>query len=436
MDFIEVGLSHRTADITLLEQMALGGKRREQALDALRGLPGVEGVVVLSTCNRMEIYAHVIDAAKTGEAIVETVVSLCEVPRGLVQPCLSRLTGRAAVEHLFSVASSLDSLVLGEQQIMGQLREAFKTSSDRGCMDSALNHLFRQALETGKRARCETDIADNHVSVATCAVDAAKKAFGSLEGKQVLILGSGHMAELVARYLVEQRATSLIVSSRTYEHATQLACQLGGRACRFEDLPRLLEDSDIVVSSTAAPHRVIMPDLLSEIDHPVFLLDIALPRDIDPRCKELEQVTLYDLEDLRAIAQENRALRSSAAQEARRIVQQEVTAFTSWDASCASLPTIKEIRARAEQVRVHEVQHLITAIQADLSTGDRKAIEKATNAIVNKLLHEPIVRMKQPEGTGASYVEAARFLFGLSDDEPVVSPAPERSLAVPRQLTN
>lgn len=436
MDFIEVGLSHRTTDITLLERMALGGKRRGQALEAVHALPGVEGVVVLSTCNRMEIYAHVVDTTTAEKAIVETLVSLCEVPHDVVQPCLTRLTGRAAVEHLFSVASSLDSLVLGEQQIMGQLREAFKTSSDCGCMDSALNRLFRQALETGKRARCETEIADNHVSVATCAVDAARKVFGSLEGKQVLILGSGHMAELVARYLVEQRATSLIVSSRTYEHATKLACQLRGRASRYEELPRLLKDADIVVSSTAAPHRVIMPDLLSEIDHPVFLLDIALPRDIDPRCKELDQVTLYDLEDLQAIAQENRALRSCEAQEAQRIVEQEVAAFVSWDAGCASLPTIKEIRARAEQVRAHEVQHLITTIQADLSTGDRKAIEKATNAIVNKLLHEPIVRMKQPEGSGASYIEAARFLFGLSDDETVISSVPEPPLAAPRQLTN
>lgn len=417
MQVFMVGLSHKTADVEVRERVAFGHPQLPAALRALCAKNSIRGAVILSTCNRMEIYVNTDDAETARIQIAEFIAESKNISRAIFEPHLYSFEALDAVHHLFSVVSSLDSMVLGEQQIIGQTRIAFKSALEAGCVTMVLSRLFRQALETGKRVRSQTAISSSHVSVSTVAIDVAKQMFPDLACTTVLVVGSGEMSELAARYLLEQGVQSLLVSSRTYAHACSLAKELGGSARYFEELEQLIGEADIIVSSTAAPHCIITPDLLRTVRKKVLILDIALPRDVDPACRAHENVVLYDLDDLGAIVEDNQQHRRDAARDAQKIVDEETGLFGQWVEEHAVTPTIKEMRLRAEAVREQEVERLVECMDAGLSKHDRAALEAATNAIVNKLLHEPTVRMRASaaDDTDFECVEAARFLFGLSE---------------------
>ncbi len=417
MHILVVGLNHRTADVELRERLAIRKTHLPQAIRSLCSYSAIRSALILSTCNRMELYIQTDDIDEARNQSIEFLESYHSISRMRFTSALYTKADADVTHHLFSVVCSLDSMVLGEQQIIGQIRYAFKTALNEGSLTLVMSHLFRQALEVGKRVRSQTSISESHVSVSTVAVDVAKRAFPDLSVARVLIVGSGEMSELAARYLCEQGVQSVVVSSRTYDHACHLADELHGQACRFEDLKTLIPQADIILSSTAAPHFVLTPSLFKSVDHPMLILDIALPRDVDPACAHNDRITLFDLDDLADEVQRNQDKRRSAAQQARAIVDEECDLFSSWVDEHSITPTIKEMRMKAEQVRRLEVDHLVKNLDIDLSDQDRHAIDKATNAIVNKLLHTPTVRMKKSVDSDSDFecVEAARFLFGLSD---------------------
>jgi glutamyl-tRNA reductase len=418
MHLLMVGLNHWSCDVALREKVAFPANQLPEALCELCAAPSVRGAVVLSTCNRMEFYVQADDVDDAHSSLVSFIATSRKVVPSSFEPHLQVCADAAAVRHLFEVVSSLDSMVLGEQQIIGQVRTAFKIAREAETVPAALDHLFRQALEVGKCVRAQTAIGACHVSVSTVAVDVAHETFASLDDRNVLIVGSGEMSELAARYLREQGVRSFIVSSRTHAHACRLAAELDGEARSFEELGTLLAEADIIISSTAAPHYVITPELLTSCTRRRLILDIALPRDVDPACRTHPDITLYDLDDLGRIVSANQARRQHEAGFAQDIIAAEVEEFQCWVDAHQATPTIKEIRARAERVRAGEVQHLLECLDADLSAADQSAIEKATSAIVNKLLHEPTTRIRRSvvEDTDLACVETARFLFGLSEN--------------------
>ena len=417
MQLYLLGLSFRTADMALRERVAFGRTTLTEAIRTLVDMPSIQGAIILSTCNRMEIYVDAADITAAHESILQFLSSYKNIDPASLEGHLYVRQKTEVVHHLFSVISSLDSMVLGEQQIAGQVRTAFSEALQAGGATMMLAHLFRQALAVSKRVRNQTAISENHVSVSTVAIDLARETLDSFEGKTTLVVGSGEMSELAARYLQSQGVESFIVSSRTYAHACSLARELGGSARYFDELESLIKMADIVLSSTAAPHYVIGPEILKNRDKPLFMLDIALPRDIDPACKNVPGVILYDLDDINERIKNNRGLRQRAADEARRIVDEETDLFIQWTGEHAVTPTIKRMRADAEAVRAAEVDHLLRVLHIEADSPAREAIDAATCALVNKILHTPTVRLKQGAG-GADLecIEAVRYLFGYSED--------------------
>lgn len=417
MQICMLGLSYKTAEVDVREKVAFNRPVLGDALHALCRYDSVRGAVILSTCNRMEIYVDSSDASAAYADIVAFIEAFKHVDRAEFEGHLYRRQGFEAVHHLFGVISSLDSMVLGEQQILGQVRTAFRSAMEAGSCTMALAHMFRQALSCGKRVRNETSVSENHVSLSTVAVDVARAEFETLKGKTVLVLGSGEMSELAAQYLKEQGVETFFVSSRTYAHACTLARELGGVARQFTDLPELIGEADIVISATAAPHCIITPELLAHTAKHLLILDIALPRDVDDACRSVPNVTVCNLDDIGEIIERNQEERKAAAARANDIVDEETRSFLYWVGEHAVTPTIKRMRADAEDMRQREFDRLMKALSVDLSEEDRWAVQKATEAIVKKLLHEPTVRLKESTRNNADFecVEAVRYLWGYSN---------------------
>ena len=418
MNLFVIGLNHKTASVELRERVAFGQANLGETLGNLCAADSIYGAVILSTCNRTEVYAHAatLDAARNG------VCSMLEAEKGIVPaeilPHLYTLAGSEAARHLFNVVSSLDSMVLGEAQIAGQVKDAFKIAQNASTTTMLLDRVFRQAREVGKRVRNQTSIGDSHVSLSTVAVDVAIDKFGDLTPCTTLIVGSGKMSELAARYLQEQGAKSLLVASRTHAHARSVAKRVGGEAHYFEELGELVLEADIIISSTAAPHYIIAPEALAGRTKPLLILDLAMPRDVDPACADIDGVSVCDLDDLGTIVAMNQRNREEQAQGAHAIVEEELGLLEDWVAQHAVTPTIKQLRAQAEDVRRDEVKHLLRVMQADLSDDDVAAIEAATNALVKKMLHAPTVALKDSvrDHTDYEMVDATRTLFGLADE--------------------
>ena len=411
-----VGLNHTTADVELRGRFAFRKSEMKRELAKLLEYSVIDGAVIISTCNRTEIYASTPDPDAAIDAIKVFILSERDVTAEEIERCLYSRTDQDAVEHLFTVVSSLDSMVLGEQQIIGQTRTAFKEASHCGSVNMILTRLFRQAMECGKRVRNQTMISESHVSVSTVAIDIAKRAFDDFSDKTVLVVGAGEASELAARYLKEQGVEAFIVSSRTREHAIVLAEELGGVARRFDELRDLVNDADIIVSGTASPHYVITPDMFAGKQHEkLLILDIAIPRDVDPACGQAKGVIVRNLDDIGAEIAQNKGSRSEAAEQARGIVADETRKFMEWSAGYAVTPLIKEVRLQAEEIRQHEVEHLLRTLDVELTASDLEHLEAATSAIVKKILHKPTVRMRESAGKREGYetIDAARYLFDV-----------------------
>ena len=414
-----VGLSHKTAPVEIREKLDLPAHRQPDALSALTSSDEVAEVVVLSTCNRTEVYA--VTATQDGgvDAVIEALCGFHELDRAEIAPYLYMSHGEDAVRHLFRVVSSLDSMMVGEAQILGQAKEAYDHAFEHGSAGRVFNRLFRQSFEVGKRVRTETAIGESAVSISYAAVELARKVFDTLEGRTILILGAGKMSELTAKHLVSKGVHKVLVANRTYERAVELAERFEGEPIRYHDLFLRMREVDIVISSTGAPHHVVTRSDVAEVakhrhGRPLFLIDIAVPRDIEPQANEVRDVFLYDIDDLNGVVESNLGERMREARRAEVIIEEEIATFEHWLQSMEVVPTIAEVRARAEVIRAEELQRALRRLEG-LSEKELATVEALTQSIINKLLHEPTARLKAAAGEkhGYEYIEAYRHLWGL-----------------------
>jgi len=418
---ILVGLSHRTSPLPVRESLAFAKDRLADALKRMRQEAGVAEAMILSTCNRVELYGRS-DEAEGGARLEEFVCAFHARPREEIAPYLYRLSGPDAVRHAFRVAASLESMVIGEPQILGQVKEAYQTAEGAGTLGSALNALRNRSLAAAKRVRTETGIGHNAVSVSYVAVELARKIFGELRDKNVLLVGAGKMSELAARHLVRSGARASVLGGRTFEKAEELAAALGGRAAPFESLRPELAAADIVISGTGAPGIVIRRE---DVEHaraarggrhqrPLFLIDIAVPRDIDPEVRKISGIFLYDLDDLRSVSEANLRERQKEAAAAEALVEREVREFLEWQKSLDVVPILVELRRRADEIRRREIERVRGRL-GSITPEQEAALEAATSAIVNKLLHPPTVHLKEMarDGFATDQVALIRKLLGL-----------------------
>jgi len=411
-----VGVSHATADIEVRERLAHAPHEIPVTLAAVRDETGAREGVLLSTCNRTEIY--LVEGERDATAGAWTALSRRlgrdASPFGYVR------REREVVKHLFRVASGLDSMILGETQIQGQVRDAWQIG--RAHSSAALNRLFQSALLVAGRVRSETGIGHGAASVSSAAVQLAKKIFGSLQGRRAMVLGAGEMAELALECLVAQGVRTAIVANRTYERARETASRHGASALHYDECWSRLADVDLMLCSTAAPHAVVtpahvMPTLTARGDRPLCILDISLPRDVDPAVGTLENVYLYDLDDLRQLVAATVDHRRGEVPSAERLIEQEVESYWSWLAGLAAVPVLTEFRARMDDVRDREVTRLLRRLD-HLPESDRETIEHFSRALMNKFMHEPSVRLRAAaaNGRGLGIVDAVRYLFALEDE--------------------
>ena len=420
MHLVCVGVSHKTASLELRERLALDDEQAARFTRRLLEDDAVAEAVVLSTCNRTEIYLFADDTLAAEQVALRDLTEHAAVESGALRPSTYSCSGDAAISHLFRVAAGLDSMVVGEDQIVAQTKNAYRLACGSGCTSTVFNKLFRHALEVGKRVRSETSIGARPVSVSSAAVELARQVLGKLERCTVLVLGAGETSELTLRHLRAQGVERVLLASRTYETATELAERHGGRAAPFERLDDLLVEADIVISSTAAPDHVVTRERMERVMHrrkgrAAFLIDIAVPRDLDPRINRLGDVFLYDIDDLRDVVERGRVERDREAERAERIVEQELSRMNEWLAGLEVVPTIALLRSAVDDLRESELRRLASRLD-DLTPAQREQVELLTTAIVNKILHLPTVRLKElaAEPDAYVYVEALRRLFGLN----------------------
>jgi glutamyl-tRNA reductase len=411
-----VGVSHHQAPIELRERVAVDADRAA-ALAARLATDGE--AVVLSTCNRTELYLAAEGDAPLEERGLATLAELAGDAAGELAPVLYRLRDESAALHLFRVAAGLDSLVPGEGEILGQVRAAFEA----GATGPLLDHLFRQALHAGRRARAETAIGESPASVPAAAAALAQQVFGDLASRRVLLLGAGRMSELTARNLASRGAVVAAVANRSAEHGQALAERLGARAVGLEQVAAELGTADVVVSSTSAPGFVLGPaeaaaELRARRGRPLLFVDLAVPRDVDPVLGEIDGCFVYDIDDLEAVVEVSLAGRRDEAARAERVVAAEAVRFHEWQASLAIVPAIASLRARAEEIRASELAKAESRLER-LPESERKLVEAVTAQIVAKLLHLPTVRLKEAAvaADGVVYADVVRHLFGLDEEE-------------------
>jgi glutamyl-tRNA reductase len=413
---VVVGLNHETAPVGVREALAFPKERLPEALARVREEAGLGEAVILSTCNRVEVYGR--SAEESLDAVSAFLARFHGREPAEIAPHLYRLEGEAAVRHAFRVAASLDSMVMGEPQILGQVKDAYEAAEKAGSLGSVLNALRNRSVAAAKRARTETAIGRNAVSVSHVAVELARKIFGDLRDRAVLLVGAGKMSEVAARQMVRDGARASVLGGRTFERAEQLAAALGGRAAPFEALRGELARADIVISGTGAPGVVIQRADVEAAQavrrgRPLFLIDIAVPRDVAEDAGKVKGVFLYDLDDVKQVAEANLRERKKEAHAAEAILEDEIREFLEWRRSLEVVPLLVELRRRADEIRKAEIDKARKRL-GPLSPEQERALEAATAAIVNKLLHGPTVHLKEMAGNGQSeHVGFIRKLFGL-----------------------
>lgn len=421
MQIIASGLSHKTAPVEVREALSFPAAEIGGALNKLLSYDHINEGIILSTCNRTEIYAVVNDI----EAGKNNLVHFFEDCRNDLDCDLREHLyfhdSVNAIRHLFRVISSLDSMIIGEAQILGQVKEAYTHAFDNDATNIIFNRLFRQAFAVGKRVRTETDIGENAVSISYAAVQLAKKVFADLTGKTVMIIGAGKMSELTAKHLLANGVRDVLIANRSYENAVELGKTFGGTPVRFDLLFHEMVKADIVVSSTGSPEYILNKAKMQPVMHTrrgrsIFLIDIAVPRDIDPDVNNLDSVYLYDIDDLQSVVDANLAERTREAKEAEKIISNEVSEFLSWTSSLEVVPTISQLRQSAEQIRRAELAKVAGKL-SNLSDDEINTINALTSGIINKLLHNPTIRIKESAKTknGYLYADSLRHLFCLNE---------------------
>ncbi|MFC5735370.1 glutamyl-tRNA reductase [Cytobacillus gottheilii] len=413
MHILVVGLNYRTAPVEIRERLTFNPAQLGEAMQALQQKKSILENVVISTCNRTEIYA-VVDQIHTGRYYIKEFLSeWFQIEQSEFSPFLFIYEQEGAMEHLFKVSCGLNSMVLGETQILGQVRSSFLQAQEEKTTGTIFNQLFKQAVTLGKRAHSETDIGANAVSVSYAAVELAKKIFGSLENKHVLILGAGKMGELAIQNLYSNGAKKVTVINRTFEKAQNLASRYDGQAKSLQELQCALVEADILISSTGAKGFVVTKELMETVERmrkgqPLFMVDIAVPRDLDPSLTELDSVFLYDIDDLEGIVQANLAEREKAAETIQLMIEAEIVDFKQWLNMLGVVPVISALREKALTIQA-ETMMSIERKMPHLSDRDKKVLNKHTKSIINQLLKDPILQAK--ELAGRKDAEEALDLF-------------------------
>jgi glutamyl-tRNA reductase len=418
-DLLALGVSHKTAPLELRERLAFTEGRATSVLRELTEPPEVHEAATISTCNRTELYLYTPDPVGAESLALGVLAREAEMaPTELVGHLYSR-HGADAADHLFRVTAGLDSMIIGEAEIQGQVKRAYELALVEGATGPILNRLFRGALAAGKRARTETGISERALSVPQVAVELAQRSLGDLSQRRVLVVGAGETAELTARALAARGVDAVFIANRRYDRAIGLAERFGGRAVRFEELPAQMADADIVVASTSSPHHVIEREGLAEVmasrgERPLLLIDLAVPRDIHPACRDLAGVALHDMDDLQSLVERNASGREAEAKEAASVLRAERAGFERWLSGQNATPTIAALRKRGNEV----VERVLAENEPrfeSLGEADRERVRAMANAIAGRLLHEPTLRLKRSIDDDDAYAKLAaiRELFGL-----------------------
>lgn len=431
INILLIGLNHQTAPVETRERLTFGGDR-ELPFTLIRKISVVKEFMFFSTCNRVEVLMTTPDTENAETEIKSLFTESNGISLAAFENCLYIYQGEEAVKHLFRVGSSLDSMVLGEPQILGQIKDAYRQAVGQKTSGIVLNRLLHKTFSVAKRVRAETGIASHAVSVSFAAVELARKIFADLKGKRVLLIGAGEMAELASEHLISNGVAEIVVANRTLERAVQLAQKFNGRAISLDEIYGQLSKVDIIISSTGAPGLVIHYEHVKGImrarkNRPLFLIDIAVPRDIDPRINEIENVYLYDIDDLKGVVELNKAERQKEALRAETIVEEETIKFKYWLQALDITPIIISLREKAEQIRLKECQKTLSNI-GSLTPEQEKAINTLTASIVNKMLHDPITCLKRKSRRGNKdiYLDFARQIFNLNGEPPDRLEVPER----------
>jgi glutamyl-tRNA reductase len=413
-----LGLSHKTARVAQREKAALSEAETRALLRALAADGAVSEAVALSTCNRTEIYAAARDGAAE-EALAAALVAHSHISDDELACARYVLRDEGAATQLFRVASSLDSMVVGESEIQGQVRQAWEIAAQEGTTGAVLNQLFRQALEVGKQVRASTRIGAGSASVSAVAVELAEEVLDDLPGRQVLVIGAGRMAETTARALVAHGVREVVVANRTVGTAKELAGRVGGRGVGFDRLAQELRGADIVISSTDAPHAILRRDALDPVmagraERPMVIVDISVPRDVDAAVADVDGVALFDIDDLERVVETNLNGRRLEAERAEGFVIGAVQGFSAWRRGLTATPAIASLHARGEEIRRAELERIAAGWEG-LSDADRERLDALTKGIVSKLLHEPTVRVRAAaeDGDALRHLESLRHLFAL-----------------------
>lgn len=416
-----IGVNHKVAPVEVREKLAYTGDCAHPVIE-LGNIPGCKECCFLGTCNRVEVIFSCVDTDETAKAVRKFLFSRSNLSDEEAQKYSYFYSGKEAINHLFRVAASLDSMIVGEPQILGQLKGAYRDAREHKSVGLILNKFINKSFSVAKRTRTETNIGGNAVSISYAAVQLAKKIFGSLENKKVMLVGAGEMAELAAEHLIAQGISEVVVANRTLANAIKLAERFNGSAVSLEELTSELESVDILISSTGATGLVlrkedVKPIMRQRMESPLFLIDIAVPRDLDPELNDLDNVYLYDIDNLSDVVDVNKAEREKEAGKAERIVEEETLKFMEWLEGMEVTPTIVDIRQKIDAIRQAEIDKTMAGL-GELSSKQIKSIEAMATAITNKILHNPILFLKSDTATAdkQAKLQMVRELFGLDAD--------------------
>jgi glutamyl-tRNA reductase len=419
-NLLRFGVNHKTAPVELREQLAIPAHRLAEATRSLAQTPGVREAMILSTCNRVELLVSPVAGAPD---LLSFFNDFFAIDNAVLEPHVYEYREREAVRHLFRVASSLDSMVVGESQILGQVKEAYAAAKSVGAIQSGLEKLLQNAFNVAKRVRNETEIGSSSVSIASIAVDLAEKIFGSLENKKVFLVGAGKMSELAARHLVQRGANSIFVANRTRERALRLATEFGGSVIGFDDIYATADRADIIITSTGSPVPIFRPEHGAQFIHrrrnrPMFFIDIAVPRDVDPEMNRVEGVFLYDLDDLQSVAASHQSDRGKEAEQAEAIIAFEVERYQRHLSGLDAVPVIRSLQQAAETMRQSELRKAESRLRGlstqPLSEAQWSAVEAMTRSLMSKFLHPTLQAIKAAAAEGDSdRLETFRSTFDV-----------------------
>jgi glutamyl-tRNA reductase len=419
---VDIGMNHETAPVEVRELLSLGKEELDKAAGDIQAIKTIKESIVLSTCNRVEVLFTSEREQEARESIIGFFSQLSGITRDELEPLLYIYNDQEAIRHIFRVGASLDSMIVGEPQILGQLKDAYRIAVDHKSSSVTLNRLMHRTFSLAKKIRTNTGIAGSPVSISFAAVELAKKIFGDLKGKGVLLIGAGEMAELAAAYLLNNKIAQIRIANRTFGRAVELAEQLRGMAISFDEIEAHLLEVDIVITSTASPEPIISFDQIRKImkgrkNRPLFFIDIAVPRNVESRVNEIGNVFVYDIDDLKGIIDDNMSKRRAEAVKAERMVDEEVIKFTEWLRTLDVVPTIRDLQEKCESIYLAEIEKTLSNLKG-LTAEQKRGLERMAKSITKKLLNDPIVFLKRKGERNSRdlYLDFTRQLFNLDGD--------------------